>query len=67
SLAILPSGSAGKNSENFWKLGKRGGYYDPPFKCRVPNKERNTYNSFYLLGLLPIKKKRGIGEELLNP
>ena len=30
-LAILPSGSAGRNSKNFWNLGKIGGYYDPEF------------------------------------
>jgi len=39
--AILPSGSAGK----FLKKGGEEAillpYYDPPFKCRVPNRSTN--------------------------
>lgn len=30
-LAILPSGSAGKNSKNFWNLEKKGGTTTPPY------------------------------------
>ena len=47
-LAILPSGSAGKFLKKIWNLEKKGGkeaillpYYDPPFKCRVPNRSTN--------------------------
>jgi hypothetical protein len=46
--AILPSGSAGKFLKKIWNLEKKGGeeaillpYYDPPFKCRVPNRSTN--------------------------
>ncbi|WP_285006454.1 hypothetical protein [Lactococcus garvieae] len=27
------------------------GYYDPPFKCRVPNREKSTSNALILLKL----------------
>nr|CAA73215.1 hypothetical protein [Lactococcus lactis] len=40
-LAILPSGSAGKFLKKIWNLEKWGGYYDPPYKCRVPTRPTN--------------------------
>jgi len=34
----LPSGSAGKNSKNFWNLGKMGGTTTPPSRSLVKTK-----------------------------
>ena len=48
-----------KKSTNFW-----GGYYDPPFKCRVPNLRKTLHKARWGKGLKATTFERHFGDIL---
>lgn len=57
-------GHVGEKTGDFFaeKIKISGGYYDPPFKCRVPNREKKCLEVLCLKGLRGATPRRVFGE-----